>query len=71
MEISISIPESAVALSYGVQLIGTGSVWIDDVGFDVIGPEDPGDIDPIAPTAHPLPDPSRLSPTPENLNFEQ
>ena len=71
VEISIDIPESAVRLSYGVQLLGTGAVWIDNVGFDVVGPYSPGDAEQVLPTAHSQPDPQKLSPTPENLNFEQ
>jgi hypothetical protein len=71
VEISIDIPDSAVALSYGVQLIGTGAVWIDNVGFDVIGPYPPGHAEQVSPTAHPRPDPQKLSPAPQNLNFEQ
>jgi hypothetical protein len=70
-EISIDIPDSAVALSYGVQLVGTGTVWIDDVSFDVIGPYDPAHAEQVSSTVHPRPDLQKLSATPQNLNFEQ
>jgi len=71
VEISIGIPESAVALSYGVQMIGRGTVWIDNVSIDAIGPRAPDDADQALPIAHPRPDPQKLSPTPKNLNFEE
>ena len=71
VEITIDIPDSAVALSYGVQMAGTGTVWIDNVSIDVIGPYDPAHTEQVSPTVHPRPDPQKLSPTPQNLNFEQ
>jgi hypothetical protein len=48
VEISIDVPDDAVTLSYGVQLIGTGEVWIDSVAFDVIGPADPDHAEHVA-----------------------
>jgi hypothetical protein len=71
VEISINIPDNAVALSYGVQLIGTGAVWIDDFGIDVTGPYPPGDAEQVVPSAHLHLDPLKLPPTPQNLDFEQ
>ena len=69
--ISIDIPDSAVKLSYGVQMVGTGAVWIDHVSIDVIGPYAQANAEQVYPSIHPLPDPQKLSPTPQNLNFEQ
>jgi hypothetical protein len=71
VEISIDIPDSAVALSYGVQMAGTGAVWIDNVSIDVIGPYVPARAEQVPPTVRSPPDPQKLSPTPQNLNFEQ
>jgi hypothetical protein len=71
VEISIEIPDSAVALSYGVQMVGTGTVWIDNVSFDVIGPYAPAQAEQVSPTVHPRPESQKLSPTPQNLDFEQ
>ena len=71
VEISIDIPDSAVALSYGVQLIGTGAVWIDNVSLDVIGPYVPAHAEQVSATLHPRPDLEKLSATPQNLNFEE
>ena len=71
VEISIDIPESAVALSYGVQMMGTGEVWIDNVSIDAIGPYAQANAEQTFPTVHPPPDPQKLSGTPENLNFEE
>src|ERR1700733_673997 len=71
VEISIDVPDSAVALSYGVQMVGTGAVWIDNVSIDVIGPYVSADAEQVPPIVHPRPDPQKLSPTPQNLNFEQ
>jgi len=71
VETTIAIPDSAVVLSYGVQLIGTGAVWIDDVSFDVIGQYPTGEAEHVVPTAHLRPDPQKMPPTPQNLDFEQ
>jgi hypothetical protein len=71
VEISIDVPDSAVALSYGVQLVGTGAVWIDSVSIDIIGPYAPAHAEQVSSAVHPRPDPQKLFPTPQNLNFEQ
>ena len=71
VEISIDIPDSAVALSYGVQLVGTGTVWIDDVSMDVVGPYDAAHVGQVASTVHRRPDLQKLSPTPQNLDSEE
>jgi hypothetical protein len=71
VEISIDIPESAIALSYGAQMIGTGTVWIDNVSIDVMGPYAQGNTEQTFPTVHSPPDPQKLSPTPQNRNFEE
>lgn len=71
VEISIDIPDSAVALSYGVQLVGTGTVWIDDVSMDVVGTYDAAHVEQVASTVHRRPDLEKLSPTPQNLDFEE
>jgi hypothetical protein len=71
VEISIDIPDSAVALSYGVQMKGTGAVWIDNVSIEIVGPYVPTNAEPTFPAVHPRPDPQKLSSTPLNLNFEE
>jgi hypothetical protein len=71
VELSVDVPDSAVALSYGVQIVGTGEVWIDNITFDVIGPADTDHAEQVAPTPHQAPDLQKLSPTPQNLNFDQ
>ena len=71
VEISIDIPDSAVALSYGVQLIGTGAVWIDNVSMDVVDSSHPALAEQGSLTVHPPLDPQELSSTPQNLDFEQ
>jgi hypothetical protein len=71
VEINLDVPDSAVALSYGAQLKGTGSVWIDNITFNVIGPADPDHAEYAARSPHQAPDLQKLPPTPQNLNFEQ
>ena len=58
-------------IQLGVQMAGTGAVWIDNVSIDVIGPYATAHAEQVFPTVYPRPDPQTLSPTPQNLNFEQ
>jgi hypothetical protein len=71
VEISIDIPDTAVALSYGVQMLGTGAVWIDNVSFEVVGAFDSAHTERVFLALHPPLDPQKLSQTPQNLDFEQ
>jgi len=71
VEISIDVPDNAVMLSYGMQIIGTGRAWIDNVTFEAMEPADPDHAENVAPIPHRAPDLQKLSPTPQNLNFEQ
>jgi hypothetical protein len=67
-DMTVEVPSSSVALFYGVQLLGAGSVWIDDVRFDVVG-----DVDPSTATAVPVlyNAPPHRWPAPRNLDFER
>jgi hypothetical protein len=71
VEILIDIPDTAMDLSFGVQIQSTGTVWIDNATMDVVGPYDPARADQVEPTPHSPIDPQRLSPAPQNMNFEQ
>jgi hypothetical protein len=71
VHIAINIPSAAVAIFYGIQLLGTGAVWIDNVRFDVLGKADPDAPGPTFTVYNPPPVPSLLLPRPENLNFEK
>jgi hypothetical protein len=67
IRITIDVPNSSVAIFYGVQLIGAGTVWIDDVSFDIVGDADPED-DRAVPAAYNAPTTPREGP--RNLGFE-
>jgi hypothetical protein len=69
-EISLDIPDTAVSLSYGVLMEGSGSVWIDNVSFESVGNYDPADADYISVVHHRPVDPQGMS-SPQNLDFEQ
>jgi hypothetical protein len=71
VEISIDIPDSAMDLSFGVQMQSTGTVWIDNASIDVIGPYDPARADQVERTPHSPIDPQKLSQAPQNMDFEQ
>jgi hypothetical protein len=71
VEISIDIPDTAMDLSFGVQMQSTGTVWIDNASIDVIGPYEPARADQVERTPHSPIDPQRLSPAPQNMDFEQ
>ncbi len=71
VHIAINIPSAAAAVFYGIQLLGTGAVWIDNVRFDVLGKADPDASGPTFTVYNPPPVPSLLLPRPENLNFEK
>jgi hypothetical protein len=60
-----------VALAYGVQLIGTGTVWIDDINIDSVGYYEPANAEQAIPAFHPRPDPQKLAQAPQNLDFEE
>jgi hypothetical protein len=70
VEIFIDIPDTAMVLSFGVQMQSTGKVWIDNASIDVSGPYDPARADQVERTPHPPIDPQKLSPAPENMDFE-
>jgi hypothetical protein len=69
-ELNVDIPSSAVFLFYGIQLIGSGEVWIDSVSFDVRGLADElsGSSAPVTFNNH-VPDRSKMK-RPSNLDFE-
>jgi hypothetical protein len=71
VEISIDIPDTAMDLSFGVQMQSTGTVWIDNASIDVIGPYDPARADQVERTPHSPIDPQKLPPVPQNMDFEQ
>jgi hypothetical protein len=70
-EISLDIPITAASLSYGVQMSGTGSVWIDSVTFEVVGTYNPADTKYVPVGEHKPIDPQNPPPPPQNLDFEQ
>jgi len=35
----LDVPEGAAAIAFGLLLAGKGQVWVDDLAFDVVGPE--------------------------------
>lgn len=67
-DMTVEIPISSVAIFYGVQLLGAGIVWIDDVRIDVLGDADPATAG-FAPVVYNAP-PGQLS-GPRNLDFER
>jgi len=69
-ELTIDVPDSAAYLFYGVQLIGSGKVWIDSVSLDVRGPATDSAASMVPVIYNPVPDRSRLK-GPSNLDFEQ
>jgi hypothetical protein len=54
----LDVPDGAQAIAFGVLLYGTGSAWVDDFDFEVVGPE-------VATSGK-----SPLSSSPQNLGFE-
>ena len=71
VEILIDIPDTAVDLSFGVLLGGTGKVWIDNASIAVIGPYDAARADQVERVPHNSIDPQKLSTIPQNMDFEQ
>jgi hypothetical protein len=71
VEILIDIPDTAADLSFGVQIGGTGTVWIDNASINVIGPYDAARADQVERVPHKPIDPQKLSPAPQNMDFEQ
>jgi hypothetical protein len=67
VRITIDVPNSSVAIFYGVQLIGAGTVWIDDVTFEAVGDAD-RQADGVVPVVYNTP-PALLE-GPQNLDFE-
>lgn len=41
-EIELNVPQEGQTLSFGVVLVGSGRVWLDDVTFERVGPTLPG-----------------------------
>jgi hypothetical protein len=35
----LDVPEDAAAIAFGLLMAGKGQVWVDDLAFDVVGPE--------------------------------
>jgi hypothetical protein len=71
VEIFVDIPDTAMDLSFGVQMGGTGTVWIDNASIDVIGPYDATRADQVERVPHKPIDPQKLSAVPQNMDFEQ
>jgi hypothetical protein len=65
---TVEIPNSSVAIFYGVQLLGAGIVWIDNVRIDVLGDADPANAG-FVPVVYNAP-PGQLA-GPRNLDFER
>jgi hypothetical protein len=60
-EITLDVPESAVAIAFGVLVAGKGQAWVDDFQFEVVGKD--------VPTTN-MPSPGKMNEGPVNLNFE-
>ena len=61
-EIVLDVPESAQEIAFGLLLTGAGQVWMDDLGFEVVGKD--------IPTTGAKPMAGAL-PAPANLDFEE
>jgi hypothetical protein len=70
VELNVDIPSSTTFLFYGVQLMGSGEVWIDHVSLDVrdLANASGGSSAPVI--FNPVPDRSKMK-GPSNLDFEQ
>jgi len=60
-EVVLDVPESSVAIAFGVLLAGKGQVWMDDFQFEVVGSEVPTTDIPLDQHIHT---------SPQNLSFE-
>jgi hypothetical protein len=71
-ECGLDVPSSMNLITIGVALSGRGTIWLDDVSIEIVGPKVPlAGIDgkgPASPKELNLGDPS---PEPSNLRFEQ
>jgi hypothetical protein len=70
-KVSVDIPPAAKTLFYGVQLLGTGSIWIDNVRFDIVGNSEPIDDQRLPLMSNPSVGPAHVPPAPQNLDFEE
>jgi len=71
VELVIDVPSSAVALAYGVQMSGPGTVWIDHVRFEVrVTDAQAADATPLTVTYNAPPQLESLG-DPANLDFEE
>lgn len=72
VSIVIEIPDDAWTLHYGANLFGSGSVWIDSLSIEEVGPEVPTTGRPY-PHANfnPVPPRDQVLGAPSNLDFEQ
>jgi hypothetical protein len=61
-EIVLDVPESAQEVAFGLLINGAGQVWMDDLGFEVVGKD--------VPTTGPKMS-KGAQPAPKNLNFEE
>jgi hypothetical protein len=71
--IVLDIPANAAVISYGVALLGSGRVWIDNAQFELVAPDTP--ITGLVRSAGMLAEngmfvPDHLLPAPKNLDFE-
>jgi len=60
-EITLDVPESAVAIAFGILVAGKGQAWVDDFQFEVVGKD--------VPSTNMLPL-EKMNEGPVNLNFE-
>ena len=56
-EIVLDVPDTAVDIIYGGQILGTGQIWFDQLNFEVVGNDVPQTIGPLQ--------------APTNLDFEK
>lgn len=62
-EIVLDVPSSATNIAFGILLAGPGQAWIDDLQFDVVGPN--------VPTTDLMAGPAAAPRGPVNLNFDK
>lgn len=60
-EIVLDVDAKAANLAFGVMLVGAGSVWLDDLAFDI--------VDRSVPTTDVLPKPTAAT-RPQNISFD-
>ena len=73
-EITLDVPEDALAIAFGAFVAGKGQAWVDDFGFDVVTKDIPSS-NMMTPEQmqeeHDMGASSQLPKQPVNLNFEE